>query len=84
MPNYFEIWPLVLEKKPSVCFPYIHIRQISNMRIGKNELRPWRPCFLTDFNSLNNFDRLVRGEHFGEKNFEIRSAVSEKKIFLDF
>ena len=44
----------------------------------------WRPCFLTDQNSLNNFESLSIDKHFGENKIEIGPVVSEKKIFLEF
>ena len=49
--------------------------------IWKTDSAPWRPCFLTEQNSLNNFDRQLIEESFCEKSFQIHALDLEKKIF---
>ena len=37
---FFQISPVVFDKKTFVCFPYIYI--------GKANFAPWQPCFSKD------------------------------------
>ena len=52
--------------------------------IGKLSPAPWRPCFLTNPNGLNNLGRGSLKEHFLQNYIEIGSVVSNKKIFKVF
>ena len=55
MPSNIEIGAVVSDKKIFKVF-YIDIGKISHS--------PWRPCFLTNPNGLNNFGRGSPKEHF--------------------
>ena len=56
MPSYNEIGPVVSDKKIFQVFLYRYI--------GKISPAPWRPCFLTNPNGLNNLGRGSPKEHF--------------------
>ena len=45
---------------------------------------PWRPCFLTNPNGLNNLGRGSPKEKFLQNYIEIGPVVSDKKIFKVF
>ena len=55
--NYMENGPMVSDKKIFKVF------YIDNY-IGKISPAPWRPCFLTNPNGLNNLGRRSPKEHF--------------------
>ena len=61
--NYMEIGPLVSDKKIFKVF-YRKIRRFSKFSIKKISPAPWRPCFLTNPNSLNNLGIGSPKEHF--------------------
>ena len=54
--NYIEIGPVVSDKKVFKVFFIDYI--------GKISTAPWRPCFLTNLNGLNNIGRGSPKEHF--------------------
>ena len=54
--NYIAIDPVVSDKKIFLSFLYRYIRKICPA--------PWRPCFLTNPNGLNNLGRGTPKEHF--------------------
>ena len=56
MENYIEIGPVVSDKKIFKIFYRDYI--------GKINHAPWRPCFLTNPNGLNNLGRRLPKEHF--------------------
>ena len=53
--NYMEISPVVSDKK---------IFKVFYMIYRENKPRPWRPCFLTNPNGLNNLATGSPKEHF--------------------
>ena len=55
--NYIEIGPVVSDKKIFKVF-------YTDIYIGKLSPAPWRPCFLTNPNGLNNLGRGSPKEHF--------------------
>ena len=57
LPSYIEIGPLVSDKQ---IFKVFYI----DTYIGKISPAPWRPCFLTNPNGLNNLGRGSLKEHF--------------------
>ena len=52
--------------------------------IGKISPAPWRPCFLTNPNGLNNLGKGSPKEQFCKIIFEIGPVVSDKKIVKIF
>ena len=54
--SYIAIGPVVSDKKIFLSFLYRYI--------GKMSPVPWRPCFLTNPNGLNNLGRESPKEHF--------------------
>ena len=71
-----EICPVVSDKKIFLSFLYRYI--------GKISPTPWRPCFLTNPNGLNNLGRGSPKEHFCKIILELGPVVSDKKIFKVF
>ena len=57
LPSYIEIGPVVSDKK---IFKVFYI----DTYIGKISPAPWRTCFLTNPNGLNNLGRGSPKEHF--------------------
>ena len=78
LPSYIEIGPLVSDKK---IFKVFYI----DTNIGKISPAPWRPCFLTNPNGLNNLGRGSPKEHFCKIIYmEIGPVVWDKMIFTFF
>ena len=77
MQNYIEICPVVSDKKIFKVF-YIDY-------IGKISPAPWRPCFLTNPNVLNNLGRGSPKEHFCKIILKsVQWFRTRKKIFKVF